>query len=189
MPPHMAQLPSFAVPGAGADAPATSRAIVMLNMVTAEELFDDQDYEDIVEDIREECSKYGEVEDLEIPRPTKKEKKWAPGDVLAEKAREDARSDEERGVGRVYVLFKSISGAQAGVKAIAGRQFGGKTIICAASDEVRFVLSSFVLSSLLTTLSLSLPLWRAHRTSSWRARLLGRPLPLLLLLPPSRDFE
>jgi len=32
-------------------------------------LNDDEEYEDILEDIREECAKYGPVKSLEIPRP------------------------------------------------------------------------------------------------------------------------
>lgn len=38
-------------------------------MVTPEELRDEEEYEDILEDIREECNKYGIVRSLEIPRP------------------------------------------------------------------------------------------------------------------------
>lgn len=38
-------------------------------MVTPDELRDEEEYEDILEDIREECSKYGVVRSLEIPRP------------------------------------------------------------------------------------------------------------------------
>lgn len=30
---------------------------------------EDEDYEEILEDIREECSKYGAVRSIEIPRP------------------------------------------------------------------------------------------------------------------------
>lgn len=38
-------------------------------MVTNDELKDEEEYEDICEDIKEECSKYGVVRSLEIPRP------------------------------------------------------------------------------------------------------------------------
>lgn len=38
-------------------------------MVTPDELQDEEEYEDICEDIREECGKYGVVRSLEIPRP------------------------------------------------------------------------------------------------------------------------
>ena len=43
----------------GAD-PATS-VLCLMNMVTLDELSDDQEYEDIIEDIRDECRKHGEV--------------------------------------------------------------------------------------------------------------------------------
>ena len=46
-----------------------TEVLCLLNMVTEEELRDEEEYEDILEDIREECSKYGEVRSLEIPRP------------------------------------------------------------------------------------------------------------------------
>lgn len=37
--------------------------------VTPEELKDEEEYEDILEDIKEECNKYGVVRSIEIPRP------------------------------------------------------------------------------------------------------------------------
>lgn len=40
-----------------------------MNMVSPEELLDDEEYEEIVEDVRDECSKYGQVKSIEIPRP------------------------------------------------------------------------------------------------------------------------
>lgn len=40
-----------------------------MNMVAPEELLDDEEYEEIVEDVRDECSKYGQVKSIEIPRP------------------------------------------------------------------------------------------------------------------------
>jgi hypothetical protein len=73
-------------------------------MVTAEELVDTQDYQDILEDIREECEKYGVVDGLRIPRPgkhgfdlvrwcpclhlllptAKREAKWNPGETAGQ---------------------------------------------------------------------------------------------------------
>ncbi|KAI7803422.1 putative splicing factor U2AF 65 kDa subunit-like [Triplophysa rosa] len=41
----------------------------LLNMVMPEELLDDDDYEEILEDIPEECCKYGTMRPIEIPRP------------------------------------------------------------------------------------------------------------------------
>lgn len=46
-----------------------TEVLCLLNMVMPEELVDDEDYEEILEDIREECCKYGTVRSIEIPRP------------------------------------------------------------------------------------------------------------------------
>lgn len=37
--------------------------------MTPDELKDEEEYEDILEDIKEECNKYGVVRSIEIPRP------------------------------------------------------------------------------------------------------------------------
>ncbi len=41
----------------------------LLEAVTADELADDGEYTEIVEDMKEECGKYGAVRTLQIPRP------------------------------------------------------------------------------------------------------------------------
>lgn len=46
-----------------------TEVLCLLNMVMPEELVDEEDYEEILEDIREECCKYGSVRSIEIPRP------------------------------------------------------------------------------------------------------------------------
>ena len=42
--------------------------IKLVNMVTKEELEDDQEFFDIIEDVRAECSEYGQVISVLIPR-------------------------------------------------------------------------------------------------------------------------
>lgn len=39
------------------------------SQVTPDELKDEEEYEDILEDIKEECNKYGVVRSIDIPRP------------------------------------------------------------------------------------------------------------------------
>ncbi|EJF64234.1 hypothetical protein DICSQDRAFT_144911 [Dichomitus squalens LYAD-421 SS1] len=104
------------------------RILLMLNMVVPEELQDDQEYADILEDVKEECGKYGEVEDLRIPRPVKKDKaKWGEGG--RDSALAQQRADEAAGVGRVYVKYASPRSAANALKALAGRSFAGRSII------------------------------------------------------------
>ncbi len=58
----------------GGDAGEPTSCMVLLNMVTPEELQDDDEYAEIVADIRDECTKYGNVIDVRIPRPAKESK-------------------------------------------------------------------------------------------------------------------
>lgn len=126
------ELPRPIMP-AGADTDTSeTRILLMLNMVTADGLTDDQEYSELYLDIKEECETFGVVEDLRIPRPVKKDKtKWAPGDVAAQQvsAADAQRLDEAAGVGRVYVKYADTESANQALKALAGRSFGGRSII------------------------------------------------------------
>ena len=110
--------------------------LLMLNMVTPEDLIDDQEYGDIYEDVKEECSRYGAIEDLRIPRPVKKDKtKFTAGETAFQSALDTQRADEAAGVRQVYVKFIDALDAQAGLKALAGRSFVGQSIIATVLNE------------------------------------------------------
>jgi splicing factor U2AF subunit len=111
---------------------AGARILMMLNMINPDELGDDAEYGDIVEDVRDECSKFGTVLDLRIPRPQRRDRaKWGVGQDQTQtlSAADAQRMDEASGVGRVYVKFEEPHGAQAALQALAGRSFGGRSII------------------------------------------------------------
>ena len=59
-------IPGLQIPGA---AQSATTVLCLMNMVTPEELEDDEEFEGILEDVRDECTKYGQVRSLEIPRP------------------------------------------------------------------------------------------------------------------------
>ncbi|KAH9823284.1 hypothetical protein DFH28DRAFT_1078313 [Melampsora americana] len=102
-----------------------TKVLQMLNMVNPEELVDDEEYKEILEDIKEECSKYGQIEDVKIPRPKKNEK-----------GRIDLKSSESvEGLGKVFIKFEKIEDCGQALSAIAGRQFAGRVIICAYASE------------------------------------------------------
>lgn len=124
----MPELPRPIMP-AGAEQ-GDMRILMMLNMVTPEDLVMDQDYEDICEDIREECGKFGPLEDLRIPRPQKRDRaKWGEGGPVQLSAADAQRADEAAGVGRVYVKYSNTDSANDALRALAGRSFGGRSII------------------------------------------------------------
>lgn len=112
---------------------STARILLMLNMVTPEDLVDDSEYQDILEDIKAECGNYGPVENILVPRPPKRERSgWVPGSVNSEKARAD---QQHEGVGRVYVKYADPAGAANALKALAGRSFAGRSIIATLLGE------------------------------------------------------
>jgi splicing factor U2AF subunit len=132
--PEVFQAPSLPRPimpagDPNADTDAGARILMMLNMVTPEDLSDDAEYGDIYEDVREECGKFGAILDLRVPRPQKRDRaKW--GEQGTQISAADAqRADEAAGVGRVYVKFEDPRSAQSALQALAGRSFGGRSII------------------------------------------------------------
>ena len=69
MAPVQLQVPGLSTLGLVPNAQIPTEVLCLMNMVTPEELEDDEEFEDIIEDIREECGKYGVVVSIEIPRP------------------------------------------------------------------------------------------------------------------------
>ncbi|KAJ1918786.1 hypothetical protein H4219_002405 [Mycoemilia scoparia] len=81
----------------------------LLNMVTPEELQDDDEYMDIVEDVKEECSKFGQVIDIRIPRPDSEK--------------------EVPGVGKIFVVYPNTQQSGLAHNALAGRKFADRTVL------------------------------------------------------------
>ncbi|PIA17122.1 hypothetical protein COEREDRAFT_97055 [Coemansia reversa NRRL 1564] len=118
LPPGMAR----AAGGDGVDTAAQATQIVqLLNMVTPADLADDAEYEDIVEDVRDECSTHGEVSDVVIPRNSA-----------------DHPDTQVPGVGKVFVKFADVMAATSALNALAGRQFMGRTVIASYISEEDF---------------------------------------------------
>ncbi|RIB08577.1 hypothetical protein C2G38_1982616 [Gigaspora rosea] len=107
-------LPSSVLIPSGNGEMIPTTVLQLLNMVTPEELVDDEEYEDIVDDVREECSKFGRVLDMKIPRPG---------------------SASLSGVGKIFVRFESIEAAGAALRALAGRKFAERTVLTSYIDE------------------------------------------------------
>jgi len=120
---------------AGESNTSDARILLMLNMVTPEDLIDDQEYSDIYEDIKE-CSRYGAIEDLHIPQLVKKDKtKFAAGETAFQSALNAQHTDKATGVGWVYVKFIDALDTQAGLKALAGCSFVGQSIIATVLNK------------------------------------------------------
>ncbi|XP_029364119.1 splicing factor U2AF 65 kDa subunit-like isoform X2 [Echeneis naucrates] len=86
-----------------------TEVLCLLNMVMPEELVDDDDYEEILEDIREECCKYGNVRSIEIPRPVD--------------------GVEVPGCGKIFVEYVSAADCQKAMQALTGRKFANRVVV------------------------------------------------------------
>lgn len=72
---------------------------------------------EIVEDVKEECSKYGAVEEMKVPRPS-------------------GGSRQSNGVGKIYVKYDNNESASKALRALAGRKFADRTVVVTFFGEV-----------------------------------------------------
>jgi len=127
MPPNPGQTPATAPqptappPQAPAAPVPPSKILRLDNMVTLEELNSEEDYDDIMEDVRDECGTYGTVISVKIPRPDP-----------------DVPPEAQPGVGQIFVQFDDISGASKALEALHGRQFAGRTVEGTFFDEEKY---------------------------------------------------
>lgn len=98
--------------------PPATRVLMLMNMVTPEELVDDDDYNDILDDVKEECSKYGAVKSTKIPRS-------GPG------------------LGKIYVEFDTEAEAQKAAASLTGRKFANRTVAASFHAEDRYAADDF----------------------------------------------
>lgn len=96
----------------------TTNVIRLLNMVTSEDLSDDELYMELLEDVGEECNSHGTVKSIQIPR-------------------------SGNGVGEVFVHFLHQIGAVKTKEAIAGRSYAGKIVYVTFYPEELFESKTF----------------------------------------------
>ncbi|XP_001360392.3 splicing factor U2AF 50 kDa subunit [Drosophila pseudoobscura] len=113
-----------------------TQVLCLLNMVLPEELLDNEEYEDIRADIEQECSKYGEVLSLKIPRP-----QVSGGEGEGEGGGDSAT--RPKGCGKVYVHFGSIEDSEKALGALSGRKFSGRIVIGSFFDRDKYLSEDF----------------------------------------------
>jgi len=95
-----------------------STVIRLGNMAAIEDILDDELYEELQEDVADECNKHGTVRTVVIPKPVAGSTVGTGGDAAS----------LGPGVGYVFVSFTTSEGAGKARGAIAGRKFNGKTV-------------------------------------------------------------
>ena len=94
-----------------------SRVLLLLHLVTAADLLA-EDWDDLVEDIRVEVERFGQLKQLLIPRG------------------QDFGADV---LGRTFLHYEQLEEAQRAKKALHGRAFSGRTIDAREYDEDAFI--------------------------------------------------
>lgn len=122
---HTAQLHAVVeyLPTSGIAEDDATRILQLMNMVTPEELEDDDEYQDIWEDIAEECSKFGTIIDMKIPRPS--------------------RDHAVPGSGLIFVRYETKEQALEALRALAGRKFADRTVVASFIDEDNYLTDNF----------------------------------------------
>ena len=95
-----------------------TEVLCLLNMVTDDDLKDEEEYEDILDDIKEKCATYGEVKSIEIPRPV-------PG-------------VEVPGLGKVFVEFHGTTECQKAQHALTGLKFSNRIVVTSYFDSDKY---------------------------------------------------
>lgn len=79
---------------------------------------------EICDDVREECSKYGQIVEIKVPRPV-------------------GGSRQSAGVGKIYVKYDTPESATKALKALAGRKFADRTVVTTYFPEENFEVSAW----------------------------------------------
>lgn len=74
---------------------------------------------EICDDVREECSKFGTILELKVPRPV-------------------GGSRQSAGVGKIFVKFDTTDACTKALRALAGRKFADRTVVATYFPEVSF---------------------------------------------------
>ncbi|XP_058069084.1 splicing factor U2af large subunit B-like isoform X2 [Magnolia sinica] len=96
-----------------------TKVICLTQVVTADELRDDEEYEEIMEDMRGEGGRYGTLVNVVIPRPI-------------------PTGEPSPGVGKVFLEYADTDGAMKAREGLNGRKFGGNIVVAVFYPEDKF---------------------------------------------------
>ncbi|THG05419.1 hypothetical protein TEA_006647 [Camellia sinensis var. sinensis] len=117
------QAGGVSLPGIGvgpiASTETPTKVLCLTEVINVDELMDDGEYEEIVEDMREEGGKFGVLTDVIIPRP-------APN------------GEQVPGVGKVFLEYSDAAACANAKDALSGRKFGGNVVTAVYYAEDKY---------------------------------------------------
>lgn len=97
----------------------TSRVVELQHMLAEDDLKDEQEYNEILEDTREECSQFGALKSVIIPKS---------GEV---------------GATKIFLEYMTAEDAAKAIEGLAGRTFDGRKVAATFFDEDRFAKKDY----------------------------------------------
>ncbi|KAM3285888.1 splicing factor U2af large subunit A isoform X1 [Capsicum chacoense] len=96
-----------------------TKVLCLTQVVSVDELNDDDDYQDILEDMRVECGKFGALLNVVIPRP-------------------NPSGEPTPGLGKVFLEYADVESSSRARQGLNGRKFGGNEVIAVFYPENKF---------------------------------------------------
>ncbi|XP_010547481.1 PREDICTED: splicing factor U2af large subunit B isoform X2 [Tarenaya hassleriana] len=101
-----------------------TKIVCLTEVVTADDLKDDEEYEDIMEDMRQEGGKFGNLVNVVIPRP-------------------NPNAEPTPGVGKVFLEYADTDGASKARAGMNGRKFGGNQVVAVYYPENKYAQGDY----------------------------------------------
>uniref|UniRef100_A0A7S1GNM6 RRM domain-containing protein n=1 Tax=Cyclophora tenuis TaxID=216820 RepID=A0A7S1GNM6_CYCTE len=98
---------------------SVSKVVELRNMLTMDDLQDDTEYDEILEDTKEECGQFGILKSVVIPKAN------------------------EPGATKVFLEYQSANHAASAIQALAGRTFDQRKVEASYFDETKFANRDF----------------------------------------------
>ncbi|KAL5730240.1 hypothetical protein ACHQM5_003086 [Ranunculus cassubicifolius] len=99
---------------------ASTKVVCLTEVVSADELINEEDYNDILEDMREEGGKFGSLVNVVIPRPSGADDEPTPG------------------VGKVFLEYADCLSSARAKMALHGRKFGDNEVVAVFYPEDQY---------------------------------------------------
>ncbi|GLT79993.1 hypothetical protein SLA2020_514560 [Shorea laevis] len=103
---------------------AATKVVCLTKALSEDDLKDDEEYEDIVEDMRQEAGRHGTLVNVIIPRP-------------------NPNGEPSPGVGKVFLEYSDVDGAKKALATMNGRKFGGNQVVAVFYPENKFAQGEY----------------------------------------------
>jgi len=121
-----------------ADPGPATRILLLINLASPEDLLNEEEYNEILEDTREEMRKFGTVLSITAPRP--------PKPLPKEENTNNSIQDQHAilptfipwGAGKIFVEFKRKEEADKAQRAVAGRKYNGRQVLSGFYSEEKY---------------------------------------------------